>query len=146
MKAGDKWISPDERVRSRASRSKVADAVRLMLKEGRLKDSAALLLDRSLAADPQSVSLVYLKGVLQYRQDQLAPARKSFEAVVAQAADHAPTLNDLGGDPVAAERHCGRAEFLRAGDGGVPDSREILDNVAEALNALPADRARRRSR
>jgi Flp pilus assembly protein TadD len=114
----------------------VADGVRKAMKDGRIKE-AGNVLDRALADDPQNVSLLYLRGVLLYRLEQLPGSRKAFEGVLAQAQDHGPTLNNLA---VILWRQNATMAALNDYDAAMlaaPVSREILDNVAEALNALP---------
>jgi hypothetical protein len=75
---------------------------------------------------------------VQLRQDQLPAARKSFEMVEALAPNHAPTLNILGvilwrqNQLVAAINAYGQAMISSPGD------QRVLNNVAEALHALPA--------
>ena len=78
----------------RTKSTDTAMALHDTIKSGRLKEGGVLV-DRALVIDPQNVSLQYLNGVVHYQQEQLVPARKAFEAVVAAAPDHAPTLNNL---------------------------------------------------
>src|SRR5439155_24004758 len=63
----------------------------------------------------------------------------SFESVVAEAADHAPTLNNLAVILWKQNAQAGAMGYYERALSSAPDSREILDNVAEALNALPAE-------
>jgi tetratricopeptide (TPR) repeat protein len=138
IKLGDKWVTPEERDTLRGQSSEVAVHLHDMLKQGRLKEATPVL-DKALAVDPQSMSLLYLRGVLNYQQEQILPARKAFEAVTALAPDHAPTLNNLG---VVLWRQNAIGAALGYYDRALlaaPGSRDILDNVAEALNALPKD-------
>ena len=109
-----------------------------MIKQGRLKEAGAIL-DRALQIDPQNISLQYLHGVMEYQQELLPAARKAFEAVLVTAADHAPTLNNLA---VILWRQKAIVVALGYYDRALlaaPGSRDILDNIAEALNALPKD-------
>ncbi|MDB5298733.1 MAG: hhoB [Phycisphaerales bacterium] len=138
IKLGDKWITPEERDTLRGQSSEEAIHLHDMLKQGRLKEATPIL-DKALAVDPQSMSLLYLRGVLTYQQEQLPPSRKAFEAVLALAPDHAPTLNNLG---VVLWRQNAIGAALGYYDRALlaaPANREILDNIAEALNALPKD-------
>jgi len=136
VKVGSRWITPEEQAVVQRRMIGVADGVRKAMKDGRLKE-AGTVLDRALADDPQNVSLLYLRGVLLYRQEELPASRKAFEAVAAQQEDHGPTLNNLAvilwrqNAPLAALNDYDAAMLA------APVSREILDNVAEALNALP---------
>ncbi|MDB5291128.1 MAG: hhoB [Phycisphaerales bacterium] len=138
IKLGDKWITPEERDTLRGQSSQEAIRLHDLLKQGRLKEATPIL-DKALAVDPQSMSLLYLRGVLTYQQEQLPPSRKAFEAVVALAPDHAPTLNNLG---VILWRQNAIGAALGYYDRALlaaPASRDILDNIAEALNALPKE-------
>jgi tetratricopeptide (TPR) repeat protein len=138
IKLGDKWITPEERDTLRGQSSQEAIRLHDLLKQGRLKEATPIL-DKALTVDPQSMSLLYLRGVLTYQQEQLPPSRKAFEAVVALAPDHAPTLNNLG---VILWRQNAIGAALGYYDRALlaaPASRDILDNIAEALNALPKE-------
>jgi tetratricopeptide (TPR) repeat protein len=136
VRVGGNWVTPEERAEVQRKMLGVADQLRATLKAGRLKE-ASTVLDRALADDPQNMSLLYLRGVLAYRKEELPISRKAFEAVVAQAADHAPSLNNLA---VVLWRQNAMGAALNDYDAAMlaaPVSQEILDNVAEALNALP---------
>ncbi len=138
VKVGTKWMSKEERDGLQEKSLGVAEQLLQTIKQGRMKE-ATTVLDNALADNPTNISLLYLRGVLLYRQEQLPGSRKAFESVSAAAADHAPTLNNLAvilyrqNAPVAALAQYDRAMLA------APGSREILDNVAEALNALPED-------
>lgn len=72
-----------------------------------------------------------------YKQDQVTEARKSFEAVVPIVPDHGPTLNNLA---VIAWRERSFVVAMNYYDQAMmasPVQREILDNVAEAINVVP---------
>jgi tetratricopeptide (TPR) repeat protein len=136
VKVGTHWVTPQERAEIQGRANGVADQLRSTIKQGRLKE-AATVLDQALADSPQNISLLYLRGVLDYREEQLPPSRKAFEAVIAQASDHAPSLNNHA---VILWRQNALIAALNDYDAAMlaaPVSREILDNVAEALNALP---------
>lgn len=138
VKVGTKWMTKEERDGLQLKSLGVADQLRETIKQGRMKE-ATTVLDNALSDNPTNISLLYLRGVLLYRQEQLPASRKAFESVVAAAADHAPTLNNLAvilyrqNAPVAALAQYDKAMLA------APASREILDNVAEALNALPEE-------
>ncbi len=94
VKVGTKWMTKEERDGLQLKSFGVADQLRGTIKQGRMKE-ATTVLDNALSDNPTNISLLYLRGVLLYRQEQLPPSRKAFESVVAVAADHAPTLNNL---------------------------------------------------
>ena len=103
LKVGSKWMTPDEQADIQRRMGGVAAALRQTMKQGRLKE-AGTVLDRAMADDPQNVSLLYLRGVLSYRLEQLPVSRKAFEAVFAQVSDHVADAEQPCGDPLAAER------------------------------------------
>src|SRR5690606_9331331 len=78
-------------------------------------------------------------GVVYYRQDQLVPARRAFESVNASIPDHGPTLNNLAVILWRQNQHIGSLNYYDQAMIAAPADREILNNVAEALNALPAN-------
>jgi tetratricopeptide (TPR) repeat protein len=134
-KLGDQWVTPEQRQEVRAHSAEQAIAIHDLVKANQLKAAAAAL-EQALAADPQSPSLLYLRGVVQYRQDQFAPARKSFEQVLSGISDHAPTLNNLA---VVNWRQNSRGAALGYYDRAMvaaPGNRGILDNVYEVVNSM----------
>jgi tetratricopeptide (TPR) repeat protein len=135
IKMGDRWVTPDERQGLLTRSADLAVQIHDMIKASQIKQAAAAL-DQALAVDSQSPSLLYLRGVVQYRQDQFAPARKSFEQVLALLSDHPPTLNNLA---VVNWRQNSRGAALGYYDRAMiaaPGNRDILDNVYEAVNAM----------
>src|SRR5947209_5384827 len=80
VKVGDKWVTTAERDAARAQTTQSAVAIHDLSNANHLKEAIPQI-DKALAIDPQSVSLLYLKGVVQFHQDQLAPSRQSFEQV-----------------------------------------------------------------
>ena len=95
------------------------------------------MLDRAIAASPANASLLYLKGVLLYQKNQLVPARKAFESSQAALPTHAPTHNNLGVILYKTRAQMAALlEFDKAMQAD-PGNEQILDNVLEALHALP---------
>ena len=93
--------------------------------------------NQALSEDPHLPTAVYLKGLLQYRTEQLPQARKSFELVNNLVPNHVPTMNNLG-IVLARQNHVSAAlDMFDAAMLASPRNRELLDNVAEMLNALP---------
>lgn len=138
VKVGDRWITPSERDALRAKSTDVAIALHDMMKQGRFKEAGAIL-SRSLLIDPQNASLLYLHGVMQYQDEQIPPARKTFEAVAIAAPDHAPTLNNLAVILWRQNAHTAALAYYDRSMLAAPGRPEILDNIAEALNALPRE-------
>jgi tetratricopeptide (TPR) repeat protein len=140
VKFAGKWITPAERAAMQETALRQADAARRALSAGRVSEAQSLI-DQSLAADPNNAAAIYLRGLLQYRQDQLIPARKSFEVVNVLVPNHGPTLNNLA---VVLARQNQHATALATYDQAMlaaPKTKEILNNVAELLYAVP-DEAR----
>jgi Flp pilus assembly protein TadD len=138
VKLGDQWITADERERRRAAAETEALPAKDLIANYRYKD-AGTLLQQAIIDDPQSAPALYLRGVLLYKQDQVMQARKSFEAVIPLVPDHAPTLNNLA---VIAWRQKSFVVAMNYYDQAMmsaPVAKEILDNVAEALNVVPSE-------
>ncbi len=136
VKAGGKWVTVEERNRMREEAIRIANDARRLIKQGRLAEADSTI-QQALAQDPQNVSALYLKALLQYRQDQLQAARKSFEQVNGLVPNHAPTLNNLA---VVLYRTNQLPQALATYDQAMisdPKEPAVLNNVAEALNALP---------
>jgi tetratricopeptide (TPR) repeat protein len=138
VRLGDKWLTRDEKdALVRRSDMAAGQALRLV-KQSKLHEAGPLL-DQILADNPQNAAAWYLKGVVLYRQDQLTPARKAFESVIGLLPDHAPSLNNIAviywrqNEPAVAVNFYDRA--LQA----ATNRHDILDNAAEALDALPEE-------
>jgi tetratricopeptide (TPR) repeat protein len=141
-KAGGKWVTPEELGSLQEQSQSVAAKARDHIAQGRLKEAGPLL-QQALDVDPKNASALYLRGVVQLRQDQLGPARKSFDAVNQLVKDHAPTLNNLAVIFWRQENVAGALKFfdaamVAAGNNG-PVAEAVLNNVAEALHALPKE-------
>jgi hypothetical protein len=137
---GDQWVTKQqlEEMRSRGG----AAAMELLpgLQSAQPAD-ALKMIDKALTASPGSAALLYLKGVVLYKQNQLVPARKAFEAAAQALPEHAPTHNNLA---VVLFQTRAQMPALAEYDKAMladPQNRQVLDNVAEALHALPAAQA-----
>lgn len=136
VKHGSDWLTAAERERRlRDAFLEVSDA-RMQIKQGEL-DKAQRTLARLLDANPDDVSALYLTAVLELRQGEVGKARANFEKVRAQVRKHAPTLVNLAAINMDQDRHQRALTFLAEAMASEPGNREILDNVAEALNLLP---------
>ena len=134
-RVGEQWVTPEQLAELRAKAQDAAEDLRPMVKAGKVNEAMPIL-EKALAASPQNPSLLYLKGLLLFRQNQTPEARKAFEGVVAQAPDNAAAHNDLG---VILWRQRAQMPALVEYDKAMvadPQNQTILDNVAEALNAL----------
>jgi tetratricopeptide (TPR) repeat protein len=138
VKLGDQWISSEEREKRREQAQSEAIPARDLIANYKYKD-AAKILSQAVTDDPECATAWYLQGVLLYKQDQVQGARKSFEAVNQIIPDHAPTLNNLA---VIAWRQKSFVVAMNYYDHAMmaaPVAKEILDNVAEALNVVPPE-------
>lgn len=143
VKLGNKWISPDERSQYADKALALAEQARGYVGNGRLHDAEPILTE-ALENDPQCAPALYLRGVLQFQQNQLPAARKSFEAVNTLIKDHAPTLNNLA---VILSRQNAVMPSLNQYEQAItaaPINKYILDNVAEALATVPDDQRKNR--
>ena len=143
VKLGSKWVSPDERTKFADKALALADQARGLVERGRLHDADPVIAE-ALENDPQCAPALYLRGVLQFQQNQLPAARKSFEAVNAVIKDHAPTLNNLA---VILSRQNAVMPSLNHYDQAItaaPVNKFILDNVVEALAVVPDDQRKNR--
>jgi tetratricopeptide (TPR) repeat protein len=136
VKVGSDWVTHEQHVALQVRAIAAADDVRKLMAGGRLNEANAIL-GRSLEADPSSPTLLFLKGVIQYKQEQVPQARRTFEAVKEQLPNHAAALNNLA--VIAARQNQWPAALSLYEQAMVasPQNRQVLDNVAEALNSLP---------
>lgn len=136
VKVGPRWVTTAERDVLKEKGVITAGLARRLMLQGRMKDAEPVL-QEALDEDPGNVSAAYLRGYLLFKQEQLPGARKWFESVVAAMSDHAPTLNNLAvvhwrqNQPLPALNYYVQAMLAS------PLNKEVLNNVAEALNALP---------
>ena len=136
VRAGNEWVTKDQAAQLQAKATTAAEQIRPTIVAGRMADAGAAL-DRMLAVSPQNPALLYLKGVVMFRQSQLVPARKAFEGVAAQLPENGAVHNNLG--VILWRTHAqmqAMAEYDKAMIAAT-ENQTILDNVAEALHALP---------
>jgi tetratricopeptide (TPR) repeat protein len=136
VKYGPRWVTEKERAELAEKTLQIADDARRMLKAARLAE-AETTINQALADDPKNPTLLYLRGVLQFRKDQVVPSRKSFEQVNTLVPNHGPTLNNLA--VIAARQNQPMASLSLYDQAMIwsPKNKAVLDNVAEMLNAVP---------
>ena len=139
VKVGSNWVTPEEKAENDHKADLVAVDVRQLLLAGKLKDASDAI-EKTLLVSPQNISLLYLRGVVAYRQEQLLPARKAFEAVHALSPNDGPSLNNLAVITWRQNNLMVAMNYYDQAMVSAPMSRQILDNVAEALNSLPPER------
>lgn len=138
MKQGEQWITPKQALELRNQSTAQAAEARALLKAGRMTDAQPLI-DTALKNDPTNISALYLRGVLAYQADQINDARRAWEAVAGRIKDHAPTLNNLAVIGWRQNRHLDALNLYDQAMTAAPADEIIIANVAEALNALPAN-------
>jgi tetratricopeptide (TPR) repeat protein len=138
VRYGNQWIAADQFKRIVAESAARAEQARSLIKAGRLREAEDVI-KQSLAADPMDVSALYLDGVIAFRRDQLAQARKCFEDALRGAPGHAPSLNNLA-VVMYRQRQFGPAmgAMGQALD-AAPATKDLLDNAAEVLNGVSDD-------
>jgi tetratricopeptide (TPR) repeat protein len=136
VKLGSQWITQQERDRVRQTAGAQATAARDLLIQNQNKDALAAL-QQAVTSDPENPLALYLEGVALYRLNQVTPARKAFEAANEFQPRDGATLNNLAvicwreKSYVAAINYYDQAMTVR------PVDKRILDNMAQALHALP---------
>lgn len=136
VKVADKWVTPQERVDMIGQAVTLADQARQLMKQGQLTQAQPIL-DQALAIDAQNPTALYLLGLIQYSQNKIPQARQSFEAVNKAVPDHPPTLNNLAVILSRQNSAIGALNLYDSAMQAAPGARQIVDNVAEALHALP---------
>jgi Flp pilus assembly protein TadD len=138
VKAGHEWVTPDQlAVLQAKARQAAAKAVPLVA-AGKLTEASAII-DPALTVAPTSGELLYLKGLLLYRESQWVAARNAFQGAVAQQPDNAAAHNNIA---VILWKTRSQMPALLEFDKAMialPNNQTILDNVAEALHALPGE-------
>lgn len=130
------WVTPQQRERLLAGTTGLAFQARDALRQNHVKDAEALVA-QILELDPSNPPALYLQGVMLYRSDKIAVARRSFEQVVQALPDHAASLNNVA-VVYSRQNDTNRAMgFLDRAMVAMPDNKEILNNVLELLMAMP---------
>ena len=136
VKAGKEWVTPEQLATLQAGAKAAAAKAVPLISAGQLKEATALV-DQALAVSPSSGELLYLKGIILQRQNQTIPARNAFQSAAAQMPDHGPSHNNIAVILLKTRQTMpAMLEFEKAMT-AMPNNQTILDNVAEALHALP---------
>lgn len=131
-----KWVTPAEAAVLRAGATDQAKAAIEALRQSKMNDAGDLLA-AALAADPKNPTALYVKGVLSYRQDKLQDARRAFEASLESATSYGPSLNNVAVTAFRMNQYPLALNFYDQALVAMPLERGLLNNVAEALEALP---------
>lgn len=135
-KLGGSWMTAEEQSALLEKTVVLIDQARDLVKQGRFRDAEPVV-TQLLSVDPKNASGHYLRGVIALKQDQLGVAKKSFEQVRELLPDHAPTLNNLAVILFKQKQPLPALALYDLAMQSSPRSRQILDNVAEALHATP---------
>ena len=138
VKAGDQWLTKEQLAELRGKSMQVARTAGSMIAAGKLAEAAPVI-DKALTASPQDPALLYLKALIEYRQNHIVPARNDLQAAEATAPENAPIHNNIA---VILWKQRAPMQALKEYDAAMlarPQDQIILDNVCEALHALPAE-------
>ena len=138
VKVGAQWVTPAQRLDMASQSTSIAKQAVDLLIQGRTNEADPVI-QQALDADPRNPAALYLHGVTLYGQQQIVAARKAFEAVVAMETDHAPSLNNLAVILWRQNQQMGAMRFYEQAMLSSQVNKVLLDNVAEALAALPDD-------
>jgi Flp pilus assembly protein TadD len=141
LKVGLVWVTPEEKNQMAQQATGLARQAAELMDQGRDAEAAPLL-QKALDADPLNPTALYLRGLELFDQKQTVAARKSFENVLSVFASHAPSLNNLAVILWKQNQQMGAMRYYDLSLAEQPPQRPILDNIAEALNALPEDQRR----
>jgi len=136
VKFGGQWVTPQERAQIRTESDQKTLQARDLLAHGQSHAAEPLLAD-AVQADPTNVSALYLDGLRLGQQDHIADARKRFEAIVVLLPDNAPALNNLAVLAWKQKLYTPTAGLYNRAMLAAPLAKDILNNVAELLAAMP---------
>ena len=138
VKAGRDWVTPQQLTTMQEGARDAAAKALPLVAAGKIKEADALI-EPALAIAPASGELLYLKGVILYRQGQLVPARNAFQAAAAAMPDSAASHNNIA---VILWKTRSQMPAMLEFDKAMlasPSNQTVLDNVAEALHGLPKE-------
>lgn len=136
IKFNNRWVTAAQKASLQEKAIRDADGIRKLLKQARLAE-AETAINQTLAEDPQNATALYLRGLLQFRKEQIPAARKSFEQVNTLAPKHAPTLNNLAAVLARQNQNATALSFYDQAMTASPKNKDILNNVAELLYNMP---------
>jgi tetratricopeptide (TPR) repeat protein len=136
VKFGSRWVLPETRAKLEEAAFRQADSARRLLKQGKFQEAESML-NSAIQEDPQNAAALYLRGLLQYRQDHLMPARRNFETVNVIVPNHAPTLNNLAVILSKQNQHATALNLYDQAMVASPKNQDVLNNVAEAMYSMP---------
>jgi Flp pilus assembly protein TadD len=136
VRAGKDWVTAEQFTKLQATARDAAAKAAPLVAQGKLKEGLAVV-DQALAVSPASGDLLYLKGVILDRQSQTVPARNAYQGAASAMPDHGPSHNNAAVILWKTRQLMpAMLEFDKAML-AAPQSQIVLDNVSEALHALP---------
>jgi tetratricopeptide (TPR) repeat protein len=138
VKVGTQWVTPAQKGQMASQANGIAQQAVDLLKQGRAQEAAPII-QQALDADPSNPAALYLRGLNFFDTNDIVSARKSFEAVIAELSQHAPSLNNLAVIFLKQNQQMGAIRYYELAMIAAPVNKIILDNVAEALHDVPAD-------
>lgn len=138
VKAGRDWVTPEQLETMQAGARQAAAKALPLVAAGKLPEADALVTP-ALAIAPASGELLYLKGLILYRQGQLIPARNSFQSAATAMPDSAAAHNNIA---VILWKTRAQMPAMLEFDKAMlasPSNQTVLDNVSEALHSLPKE-------
>ena len=138
VKVGSEWVPPERHAEMLEKAAGALTEIRDMVREGRYKEADAAV-SKLLAASPDNASAHSLRAVLSHKQGEVGIAKKHFERVRELLSDHGPTLNNLAAIAFKQKQTAQAIALYVQAMQSSGRNRQILDNVAEALHALPQD-------
>lgn len=138
IKQGSNWMSPADAREVRDQSLQLAMEARNAMKRGAI-DQAAPLIAQSLELDPANPTALYLKSLIDYDQRRPVDARKGLDRVNQLVPNHGPTLNNLAVVNWNMRQWSSAMTLYNQAMAALPVHQTLLDNVAEALHALPTD-------
>jgi tetratricopeptide (TPR) repeat protein len=138
VRAGTEWVTPAERIAIQEKAIIAADEARRLIRAGDV-EAAEAAITAALRDDPQNPAALYLRGLLHFQQNQLAAARKSWETVNTLVPNHVATLNNLAVVSWRQNNYPAALKWYDQAMAAAPLDVLVLDNVAEALHAIPPE-------
>ena len=138
VKVGGKWLDKTAVARLDERSFVGVEQAKNAMKAAKYPE-AGQAVDRVLADDPDNVGALYLKGLLLAKQNQPGLAKKTWEQVIAQMPDHAPTLNNIAVLQWRLRQFILALVNFEKAVTAAPANQLILDNLTEIFNDLPRD-------
>jgi hypothetical protein len=137
-KLGGRWLTQMERQELAATEAAAAADIGQLIRQGYIQQAQDAL-TRALADDPDDPAALYLQGLILAQQENVPAARADFEHVEKTVPRHAPTLNNLAAMLYRQHLYGAAMNAYSQAMLADPADKTVLDNVMEALHALPPE-------